>query len=89
MLGAAAVLLVALSVAYPTRVPPLVANVLTLRLLGGTRETSTPSSRIAPSLGLSNPAIMRKVVVFPQPDGPSMEKNSPAAMEKSASATAT
>jgi hypothetical protein len=29
------------------------------------------------------------VVVFPHPDGPSMEKNSPEAMEKSASATAT
>jgi hypothetical protein len=31
---------------------------------------------------------MRSVVVFPQPDGPSMEKNSPAPMEKSASVTA-
>lgn len=35
------------------------------------------------------PAIMRRVVVFPQPDGPSNEKNSPAPIEKSASATAT
>jgi hypothetical protein len=32
---------------------------------------------------------MRSVVVLPQPDGPSSEKNSPDAMEKSASATAT
>jgi hypothetical protein len=32
---------------------------------------------------------MRRVVVFPQPDGPSIEKNSPDAMEKSASDTAT
>jgi hypothetical protein len=44
---------------------------------------------MAPSVGLSKPAIMRSVVVFPQPDGPRSEKNSPAAMEKSASDTAT
>jgi len=31
---------------------------------------------------------MRRVVVFPQPEGPSIEKNSPAPIEKSASATA-
>ena len=61
---------------------------LTLRLCGGTRETSTPSSRIAPSVGVSNPAIIRRVVVLPQPEGPSIEKNSPAPIEKSASATA-
>jgi hypothetical protein len=40
-------------------------------------------------VGVSNPAIIRSVVVFPQPEGPSIEKNSPDAMEKSASATAT
>ena len=62
---------------------------LTLRLCGGVRETSTPSSRMAPSVGVSKPAIMRRVVVFPQPDGPSIEKNSPAPIEKSASDTAT
>ena len=62
---------------------------LTLRLCGGVRETSTPSSRMAPSVGVSKPAIIRSVVVFPQPDGPSIEKNSPDAMEKSASVTAT
>ena len=38
---------------------------------------------------VSKPAIIRSVVVFPQPDGPSSEKNSPEAMEKSASVTAT
>src|SRR3954468_18017549 len=41
---------------------------------------STPSSRIWPSVGRSNPAIRRSVVVFPQPEGPSSEKNSPAGM---------
>ena len=28
-------------------------------------------------MGRSNPAIIRSVVVLPQPDGPSSEKNSP------------
>ena len=52
-------------------------TVLTLRLYGGTFETSSPSSRIWPSEGCSKPAIIRSVVVLPQPDGPSIEKNSP------------
>ncbi len=37
--------------------------------------TSSPSSKIFPSLGNSSPAIMRKVVVLPQPEGPSITKN--------------
>src|SRR6516162_11469124 len=41
---------------------------------------STPSSRIWPWVGCSKPAIMRKVVVLPQPEEPSSEKNSPAGM---------
>src|ERR671923_188467 len=41
------------------------------------KATSSPSSRMRPEVGSSSPAIMRKVVVLPQPDGPSMTKNSP------------
>ena len=32
---------------------------------------------MSPSLGFSNPAIMRISVVLPQPDGPRIEKNDP------------
>src|SRR5258708_2041560 len=39
--------------------------------------TSSPSSRMRPSDGSSSPAIMRNVVVLPQPDGPSMTKKVP------------
>src|SRR5437870_3484389 len=39
--------------------------------------TSSPSSRICPDDGSSSPAIMRSVVVLPQPEGPSMTKKSP------------
>jgi hypothetical protein len=39
--------------------------------------TSTPPSSIEPPSGRSKPAIMRSSVVFPEPDGPSIVKNSP------------
>jgi hypothetical protein len=37
---------------------------------------------------LSKPAINLRTVVFPEPDGPSIEKNSPACTSKSKLATA-
>src|SRR5215475_210645 len=61
---------------------------LTSRLFGGTFVTSWPCSRITPWVGSSNPAIIRMVVVLPQPDGPSREKNSPSRMSRSIPATA-
>src|ERR1700719_1766909 len=51
--------------------------------------TSVPSSSTFPAVGCSKPAISRKVVVFPQPDGPSSEKNSPLATVRSMVSTAT
>ena len=45
-------------------------TVFTLRRYGGVRDTSSPSRRMRPSVGASNPAIIRSVVVLPQPDGP-------------------
>ena len=44
---------------------------LTGRRCGGTPVRSTPSSRMRPALGRSKPAISRKSVVLPQPEGPS------------------
>ena len=64
-------------------------TVLTLRLCGGTFDTSTPSSMTLPDVGSSKPAIILSRVVLPQPDGPSSEKNSPRPIEKSARSTAT
>ncbi len=64
-------------------------TVLTLRLYGGTDDTSSPSSSTAPLVGCSKPAIIFSSVVLPQPDGPSSEKNSPRAIAKSACSTAT
>ena len=48
----------------------------TARLLGGIGAMSCPASRICPSVGFSNPASIRIIVVLPQPDGPSSAKNS-------------
>ncbi len=42
-----------------------------------------------PASGCSKPAIIRSVVVLPQPDGPSIEKNSPPRMVNETSLTAT
>ena len=50
---------------------------LTSRLCGGVLVTSSPPTRTVPEVGSLNPAIIRSVVVLPQPDGPSSEKNSP------------
>ena len=61
---------------------------LTSRSNGATRVTSRPLSITVPAVGCSNPAIMRSTVVLPEPDGPSMEKNSPSAMSRSTPATA-
>src|SRR5438128_727392 len=44
------------------------------------KVTSSPSSRICPEEGSSSPAIMRRVVVLPQPEGPSKTKKSPSPM---------
>jgi hypothetical protein len=50
---------------------------LTSRLCGGTFVTSVPCRYTVPAVGSSKPATIRIVVVLPQPEGPSREKNSP------------
>src|SRR3954471_17678292 len=49
---------------------------LTGRRCGGTAPMSSPSSRMRPEVGVSNPASIRSSVVLPQPEGPSSAKNS-------------
>ena len=44
--------------------------------------------RMSPASGRSNPAIMRSVVVLPQPEGPSSEMNSPGWIVSDRSSTA-
>src|SRR3990172_6331204 len=44
---------------------------------GGKSLTTCPPMRISPAVGSSSPAIIRRSVVFPQPDGPSRTRNSP------------
>src|SRR3546814_14698758 len=58
------------------------------RSLGGTADTGCPSMKISPDVGDSKPASMRRSVVFPQPDGPSSEKNSPRWLSKARSSPA-
>ncbi len=63
-------------------------TVLTGRLFGGLSPISSPKILMLPSVGNSSPAIIRSVVVLPQPDGPSSEKNSPSRICRSMSSTA-
>ena len=53
------------------------------RFSGAVCVRSTPSNRIWPSAGNSNPAMQRSVVVLPQPEGPSSDTNSPFATVRS------
>ena len=59
-----------------------------LRRQGGRCVTSVPPIVAVPPLGSTKPAIMRKVVVLPQPDGPSSTRNSPSGTSSVTPATA-
>ena len=62
---------------------------LTGRWCGGDLGEALPVERgSAPASGCSKPAIIRSVVVLPQPEGPSSEKNSPAPISRSSPSTA-
>ena len=50
------------------------------RLSGGSPSRLWPSSTMSPFVGSSCPPIIRSVVVFPQPEGPSRTTYSPWAM---------
>ena len=62
---------------------------LTSRLYGGSPTTSWSPRKIRPSVGSSKPPIIRSVVVFPQPDGPSSAKNEPRGISTEIPSTAT
>ena len=47
-----------------------VPHIAVRRLAGGNAVTRTPPTAISPLVGASCRAIMRRVVVLPQPDGP-------------------
>src|SRR3984893_13123871 len=58
------------------------------RSLGGKSLTTCPPMVISPAVVSSSPAIMRKVVLLPQPDGPTSTTNSWSAMSRSMPRTA-
>src|SRR2546421_2866978 len=59
-----------------------------LRSFGGTSVTSSPPISTSPSLTSSSPAIMRSVVLLPQPEGPTSTTNSLSAISRSMPRTA-
>src|SRR5262249_4388262 len=58
------------------------------RCQGGCSLTRTPAMRISPASTSSRPAIIRSVVVLPQPDGPSRHTNCPCSTTSETSRTA-
>src|SRR5215813_9149328 len=50
--------------------------------------TTRPPIRISPAVGCSKPAIMRRRVVFPEPEGPRKTRNSPSRVSRFTSLTA-
>ena len=56
--------------------------ILVSLLFGGVDVTSSDPINIFPEETNSNPAIILKSVVFPQPEGPNKVINSPALMSK-------
>src|SRR5690242_14994619 len=59
------------------------------RCAGARSLTIFPSMKSRPSLIDSSPAIMRSVVLFPHPDGPTSTTSSPSATSRSTACTAT
>ena len=59
-----------------------------LRWLVGSQVTSRPSNLMTPADGDSKPAIMRRMVVLPHPEGPRKVTNSPRCMSMAKSWTA-
>ena len=58
------------------------------RAFGPVAVMSSPLIRMRPVPGARNPETARRIVVLPQPDGPSTEKNSPARIVMSVGCTA-
>src|SRR5437868_4495533 len=60
-----------------------------LRSVGGTSFTTSSPISTSPELACSRPAVMRRTVVLPEPDGPTSTRNSPSAISRSRPSTPT
>src|SRR5829696_331381 len=59
-----------------------------LRARGGRSLTTCPPIRISPSVGSSSPAMVRRSVVLPHPEGPRRTRYSPSSVARSTPSTA-
>src|SRR6516225_3268126 len=57
------------------------------RSRGGMSLTTRSSILISPPVTVSSPAIIRRIVLLPQPDGPTRTRNSPSTISKSTPCT--
>src|SRR6266496_926587 len=62
---------------------------MAIRRCRGVRSlTRTPPIQISPEVGSSSPAIIRRSVVLPDPEGPRRTRNSPSRLSRSTPTTA-
>src|SRR5574342_400876 len=59
------------------------------RLLGGRPVIRSSPMKTSPAVGVSNPAIIRRTVVFPHPDGPRRVTRLPSLTSRDTPSTAT
>src|SRR3989337_2171274 len=59
------------------------------RLLGGRSVIRSSPTKTSPAVGVSKPAIIRRTVVFPHPDGPSRVTRLPSLTSRDPPSTAT
>ena len=57
------------------------------RWLGGSAVTSRPPNRMRPEVGATKPPIIWRIVLLPEPDGPSSVMNEPPAISSDTSET--
>ena len=67
---------------------PCWKTMATWRWRGGRPSSTCPSRTMLPRLGGSRPAIIRRTVVLPQPEGPTNTSTSPSATSRERSSTA-
>ena len=66
------------SLSYDIELNQSASQDLILENIGEDGSILSYEINISPFVGITNPAIILKVVVLPQPEGPNIEKNSPA-----------
>ena len=67
-------------IAYDWKTIPSRRSLAETSVPASASKSARPPTNTVPASGRSSPAMQRRVVVFPQPDGPSSERNAPSSI---------